>query len=175
MLGSALLISLPSAAWAGSKSGFYVGGSVGSATQDFESPEFSIDDDASGSKVFVGYNLGLVPLIDLAVEGSYVDFGKITSPVTGGNASSEVTGFNAFGLAGFKLGPVGFFAKLGVINWESEALFLGVKTDDSGSDAALGIGARFQIGPIAVRAEYENFDIENSETDFFSIGASWTF
>ncbi len=175
LLASAMLMSIPSVVHAGAESGFYIGGSVGSSNQDVDSSVVSIDDDASGTKIFAGYNIGLVPFLDLAVEGSYVDFGEISSPVSGGAASVDTTGFDAFGLLGFKMGPFGFFAKVGLINWESETQVVGVKTDDSGSDAAYGIGVRFQLGSIAVRAEYEVFDIDKLDTDFASVGASWTF
>jgi outer membrane immunogenic protein len=175
LLASAMLVSIPSVVHAGAESGFYIGGSVGSANQDVDSDEVSIDDDASGGKIFAGYNIGLIPFLDLAVETSYVDFGEISSPVTGGAASVNTTGLSAFGLLGFKLGPLGFFAKTGLINWESETRVVGVKTDNSGSDAAYGIGTRFQLGSIAVRAEYEVFDIDKADIDFFTVGASWTF
>lgn len=177
--GSVLLLSLSSIAVAGSDSGFYLGGSVGTADHDASfrdgDTDINFDDDDAGYKIFAGYNFGLVPFIDLAVEGSYVDFGEAGSEILGGNANVSVTGWDAFGLAGIKLGTLGLFAKAGAIAWDSETEVLANKLDDSGSDPAYGIGARFQIGSLAVRAEYEVFDVDVADIGYFSVGAAWTF
>ena len=69
----AVLLFLSSLAWAGSESGLYLGGSLGSADLDVSSPTVNFNDDDTGYKIFAGYNFGLIPLIDLAIEGSYVD------------------------------------------------------------------------------------------------------
>lgn len=152
---------------AGSESGLYLGGSLGTVSQDVSTADVSFDDDDTGYKIFAGYNLGLIPLIDLAIEGSYVDFGKVTSS----GFDFETTAWSAFGLAGFKLGPIGLFGKLGMFMWDSESS----GGDDSGSDPAYGVGARLQLGSIALRAEYELFDTDTVDIDFFSVGAAWTF
>jgi hypothetical protein len=47
--------------------------------------------------------------------------------------------------------------------------------DDSGSDPAYGAGVRFQLGSLALRAEYEVFDIDVAEIEYVSVGAAWTF
>ncbi len=163
---------------AGSESGLYLGGSLGWASLDFsfdsDGVNVDFDDDDTGFKIFAGYNLGLVPFVDLAIEGSYVDFGE-ASHATIGNADVGVTGWDAFGLAGFKLGPIGLFGKVGMIAWDSSSNAVQTALDDSGSDPAYGIGARFQIGSIAVRAEYELFDIDTVDISYFSVGGSWTF
>ena len=182
---SLLLLSLSSLTWAGAESGLYLGGSLGSANLDgsFRSayenksdvPDVNFKDDDSGYKIFAGYNFGIVPLIDLAIEGSYIDFGEGASAIQDGNATVGVKGWDAFGLAGIKLGPIGVFAKAGAIAWDSESQILSNKQDDSGSDPAYGAGVRFQIGSLAVRAEYELFDIDESEIEYVSVGAAWTF
>jgi len=176
---SVLLFSLSTSTFAGADSGFYFGGSVGNADHDtsFRDGTTDVDfsDDDAGYKIFAGYNFGLVPFIDLAVEGSYVDFGEAGSDILGGNANVSVTGWDAFGLAGIKLGTLGLFAKAGAIAWDSESEILTNKVDDSGSDPAYGIGARIQLGSLAVRAEYEVFDVDVADIGYLSIGAAWTF
>jgi hypothetical protein len=164
---AAALLSLSSFAWAGSESGFYLGGSLGSADTDISSSTVNFSDDDTGYKIFGGYNFGLVPFIDLAVEGSYIDFGEISN--------AGITGLDAFGLAGFKLGPIGLFAKAGVITWDSDFDNIAAALDDSGTDPAYGIGVRFQIGSVAIRGEYELFDVGDADIDYLSVGVAWTF
>ena len=176
---SLLFLSLSTPLWAGADTGFYLGGALGSADLDGNirdrKTDININDDDSGYKIFAGYNFGVVPMIDLAVEGSYVDFGEGASEIQGGNATVGVKGWDAFGLAGIKLGPIGVFAKAGVIAWDSESKIPTHTQDNSGSDPAYGAGVRFQLGSLALRAEYEVFDIEAAEVEYASVGAAWTF
>ena len=168
------LLSIPSLATAGAKSGPYLGASLGQSSLDISKSTVSFDDNDLGYKIFAGYNLGLVPLVDLAVEGSYVDFGDASSSKILGE-DVGITGWDAFGLAGFKLGPIGLFAKVGYIFWNSKSDAIQRFLDDSGGDMAYGIGARFQIGPISLRAEYELFDIDIADVSYLSAGVAWTF
>jgi outer membrane immunogenic protein len=163
-----LSLGMPAAVYAGADSGFYLGAGVGDATVKDSDANFDASD--SAYKVFGGYNIGYIPLVDFAVEASYIDFG---SPSTSAG-SIDVTGVDAFGLAGLSFGPFGIFAKAGVINWDSDATFGTLSSSDSGSDPAYGVGARFAIGPFSVRAEYEYFDVQ-SGIDMVSVSGVFTF
>ena len=168
------LLAIPGLAMAGAKSGPYLGASLGQASLDFSKGIVDFDDDDTAYKIFAGYNFGVIPLVDLAVEGSYVDFGE-ASDISILGEDVGVTGWDAFGLAGVKLGPIGLFAKVGMIYWDSKSDVIQDILDDSGTDPAYGIGARFQIGPISVRAEYELFKIDIVDIGYYSVGAAWTF
>ena len=159
---SGLLLASPAAVFAGADSGFYIGAGVGDAG--FEVEDSNFDDSDTAYKVFGGYNIGFIPLVDFAVEASYVDFG---SPSAGVDSSS----LNAFGLAGLSFGPFGIFAKAGVSNWDTEA----GSVSDSGTDPAYGLGARFAIGSFAVRAEYEVYDFDKADVDMVSVSGVFTF
>ena len=174
---SAALLALPGLAMAGSDSGFYVGGSVGQASVgDIEDPtgggDISFDGDDTGYKLFVGYNFGVIPLLDLGIEGGYIDLGN---PDDGG-LEVKADGYTLAGLVGGRIGPVGLFAKLGMINWDAD-LSDGIDSaGDDGTDPLYGIGARLNFGSLEVRAEYEYFDIDTaSDVDFLSLGAAWNF
>jgi len=163
-----LMMAMPAAAIAGADSGFYIGGSVGDAS--VESGSF--DESDSAYKVIGGFNFGIIPLVDVAVEAAYVDFGSPSN----NNANIEVTGLEAFGVGGLSFGPFGIFAKAGFINWDVESTVSTVKTSDSGTDPAYGIGARFALGPVSLRAEYELFDVsDNIDIEMMSVGATYTF
>jgi hypothetical protein len=169
---SLALLSITGVANAGNKTGPYIGGSLGYATTDVSNGSYNFDDDNLGFKIFGGYNFGIIPLLDLAVEGSYVDFGQASSSGII-NQEVDVTGWDLFGLAALNLGPIGVFGKVGQIWWNRDSNINVL--DDSGNDMAYGVGARFQIGSFGIRAEYEYFDLDSSDIGMFSAGVSWTF
>jgi hypothetical protein len=169
-------VSLPTYA----DSGFYVGGSVGRSflegdIQDPDSGSIDFDDGASAWKGFAGFNIDAF-VIDLAIEGGYVDFGAPSDRVAGNDVEFDLTGWDLFGLAGLELGPVGVFAKAGVIDWSADLSLNGTRLgSDSGTDPAYGIGARFSLFSAEVRAEYEYFDVEDTDVSLVSVGVVWTF
>ncbi|MBW4934954.1 outer membrane beta-barrel protein [Marinobacter sp. F4206] len=176
------LFAVSGTTFAGSDSGLYLGASVGQAKIDFrdnrslDDVDFDVDfdDDDTGYKIFGGYNFGLIPLVDLAVEGAYVDFGSFNGSIgTLTDAGLDINGWTGAGLAGIKLGPIGLFAKAGVIAWDSD--FKGVNFDDDGTDPLYGIGARFNLFSFQLRAEYERYDLDDFDIDYFSVGAAYTF
>ncbi len=157
--------TLSTSVLAGGESGLYIGGSVGTT----EVSEEGLDDSATGYKVFGGYNFGMVPLVNLAAEINYIDFGSFDSDI--GDVSVDVTAWTLSGLLGVDLGPVGLFAKAGYFAWDSD---VGSASED-GNDPAYGVGAKFQIGSFAVRAEYEIYEADEVDIDFYSVGAAYTF
>ncbi len=169
-----VFLSISNLAIAGKDSGLYIGGSLGRTSLDFAVDEWNFDDSDMGYKIFAGYNFGLVPMFDFALEGSYVDFGEASTNIVEG-LDVGVTAWDVFGLACYNIGPIGIFGKVGHVWWESDSSILPDILDESSSDMAYGIGARFQFGSLAVRAEYELFDIDMADVDYFSVGISWTF
>lgn len=177
-LAAAILVSglLPTAAaLAGGESGFYIGGGVGQSTIEADGATpggGDFDGDDTAWKAIIGYNFGALPLIDLAVEGSYVDLG---APDDGG-AEVELTGWDAFGLVGVNLGPVGVFAKAGMFMWDSDLEAGGLSDSNSDTDAAYGVGARVQILSITGRVELEYFDVGDVDDVYLvSVSALYSF
>jgi hypothetical protein len=161
-------------AFAGADSGFYLGAGVGQASVgDINiGGGDTFDGDDTAYKAIVGFNFGWIPLIDLAVEGSYIDFGK---PDDGG-IEVDADALAAFGVVGANLGPIGFFGKVGAINWDAKVSGDGGSADDDGTDPAYGIGARFALGSFQIRAEYELFDIDAADdVDLLSASLLYTF
>lgn len=175
--------SMSGFALAGSDSGLYVGGSVGTAEVDYsdDDPDFGnlddidFNDDDNAYKVFAGYNFGLVPLLNLAVEASYINFGKYEDEIESVKSKVELDAVTLSGLVGFNLGPIGLFGKAGFVNWDGDFKSALGNASESGTDPAYGVGAKVQLGSFAVRAEYEMFDLDNFDVDYYSIGASYTF
>jgi hypothetical protein len=161
-------------------SGFYLGGSVGQAGVQINDGDpvqpIVFDENDFAWKAFGGYNFD-VTVVNLAVEGGYVNFGSPSMSALGSQLEVDIDGFDVFGVLGFNLGPIGVFAKAGMISWDAEISVDGVSAgSDDGSDPAYGIGAKFNLGSLNVRAEYEMFDVEDAEdVTMLSVGLVWIF
>lgn len=165
MIAASLILS--QSAYAGAASGIYFGGGLGDTNivgpQDLGALEF----DSTGYKLVLGYNFGVIPLIDLGVEGAYVNLGEESSK----SANFEQTSWNGFGLAGLSFGPIGLFAKLGMAAWDAKTRVGGVNFNESGTDPVYGIGARLTLGSFTARIEYEDYD-QNDFDDVSMVSAS---
>jgi hypothetical protein len=162
-----------------SKADAYIGVGIGQAGIEIEDASFpgtTFDEDDFGWKAFLGYEFGL-PLLSLGIEGGYVDLGNPSGDVLLSQVEFDADGLAAFGTLGFDIGPLGVFAKYGVISWDASLTIDGVDAgSDDGSDPAYGVGAEIGLWNIDIRAEYEVFDIEDSEDiSMVSLGLVWTF
>lgn len=181
LLPAIACLTLPSLAFAGSESGFYIGGSLTQTSIDYDQSytvdfdDVSFEDEDNGYKIFGGYNFGLLPLLDIAVELGYVDFGSYEAKVADVTSSQELSALTGSALIGTTLGPVGLFAKAGLVDWSADYRSDVLNDKDSGTDPAYGIGAKVQLGSVAVRAEYEMFDLNTIDIDMISVGLSYTF
>jgi hypothetical protein len=169
------------------ETGIYAGLSVGESKTDFSD---NIDDFFDGKdtafKIYGGYRI----LDWFGVEASYVDLGEITQR---GNQPGftqfrlEEAGFGAFGVFYWNLAPVDLFAKGGLIVSQLHArgtsssgpFFFTFDETDNSTDLAFGVGGQVRFGKLAVRLEYEHFDLDAGSgfdaPDFISLGATWTF
>lgn len=174
------MLVMPLTVWAGGQSGFYVGAGGGQSSMEADatnpSGSFNFDDSATGYKVIVGYNFGIIPLLDLGVEGSYVDFGKISGTSALGSSEAKAKGYDAFAVGALTFGPFAVFAKAGAIQWDTDVTLGGTVSSDSGTDAAYGVGVRFQLSSFSLRAEYEVFDVSSlKDLSMASVSVLYTF
>ena len=175
-----VFLSISSSAFAGKDSGLYIGGSLGYSSLDlaisaYEEEGVNFDDDDMGWKIYAGYNFGLIPALDLAVEGSYVDLGEASLSYLDESVGLGVTAYDLFGVACFNVGPVGIFGKVGNVWWDGKVSSPMGTYSDSSNDMAYGVGLKVQFGSLAVRAEYERFEVDVADVDFVSAGVTWTF
>jgi outer membrane immunogenic protein len=161
----------------------YIGGSVGDATIEVDVPDagnidnvFEFDESDFAWKAFGGFDFDLT-VLDLSIEGGYVDLGSPSGPVEDTEIGLDVTGWDVFGLVGIELGPIGVFGKAGVISWDADTTIDAIETGgDDGTDPAYGIGARFKFETLEIRGEYEYFDIDSAQDVYMlSAGAVWRF
>ena len=171
LLAGAVFFPLPGINADAAESGFFVGGSVGTAAVEanvndgitLPDPAPVFDENDFGWKLLAGYEFAMSDTFALGVEGGYVDLGNPSSDVLTVPVSLDPTGLTLFATAGVDIGPVGLFAKYGFVDWEVEGSIGGIDFDDDGSDPAYGIGVRFNLGSIEIRGEYEIFDISDVE------------
>lgn len=150
--------------------GIYLGGSIGQAKVEVDDGLAQIDGDDTGFKFIVGVR----PLDWLAVEASYVDFGKVDD----GSLSAEGDGISAFVLGLMPIGPVDVFAKGGLFKFDTSVERDGVGDvfSEDGTDLAYGVGVQFRLLSISVRAEYEVFDVDRvDDLNMLSLGVTYTF
>jgi OOP family OmpA-OmpF porin len=145
----------------------YVGGSYGNTKIESDSTSFDFDANDPGWKVFAGFRF----LKFFGVEGGYVDFGSPTDS----NTTIDASGWDAFGVGALPLGPIDLFAKVGAIRWSTDVDIPGKTISDDGTDAAYGVGVLFHISHIGIRAEYEQFKLQDSDIYSVSVGAEWRF
>jgi OOP family OmpA-OmpF porin len=190
-------------------SNWYAVLSIGQSTYDADKSDFDdaaadaglgissskLDDNDTGYKVQAGYKFNE----NFAVEGGYVDLGRLTlsadlapeAPITSGHVGADVKayGFNVEAVGILPLGS-GFsvFAKAGAIlaitDSDVSAVASGqgvsASVDDDNSDTSFkptaGVGAAFDLNEtLSVRLEYERFfdlkvDSDGFDADLASIG-----
>lgn len=172
---AAALVTLlfPAPLLAGTDSGLYAGFGLGRASVELDPVDgFGFDDEDAAWKLIGGYNFGWIPLVDLAAEASYVDFG---TPDDDG-VEVDAKGVSVVGLAGVNFGLLGAFAKLGGIAWDADFDGPSGSSGDDGFDPAWGLGVRANLFSFQLRAEYEYFDIDASdEVSLISASFIYTF
>lgn len=184
LMAIAALLAVGASAQA-ADNGFYLGGALSRSTLDTDNDffGFSFEEDDTAWKAIAGFR----PIDPFGIELNYVNFGEMSTsdfPSAGGdgNASYEATALDAFAV-GYIGGPfIEVFGKFGVVRWDAEAILRGdvtlpeIRADDSGTDMAWGGGLQLSSGSLALRLEYEKFELaQDDEIDMWSLGATWTF
>ncbi len=146
---------------------FFVGASIGNATLEADTPDINFDGSDTSFKAYGGYRF----LRFFGIEGGYADLG---APEDAG-VKIEATGWDAFAVGVLPLGPIELFAKVGVVSWDLESNGPG-SVSDGGEDAAYGVGLAFSLKKIAIRAEFEKFDVGAVDNLYLaSVGVEWRF
>ena len=206
----ALVGALPVSPVATADSGWYIGVSAGHAESDYGESDLrkdlvargygenftsaNVDNEETGWKLFGGYQF--TP--NWAVEGAYVDLGKIKSTVESTIDSAEIPqlvedatkdhGYMGQGVAlsGVSLWPVhrqwSLFGKLGLFRWDADIevkdVGSGVRVSrtENGIDAMGGVGVKFlPTSHWEVRGEWERYQVDSDWVEFLTVGAAYRF
>jgi Outer membrane protein beta-barrel domain len=125
---------------------------------------------------------GFRPPGPFAIEANYLDLGSQTQQFSGlGRTHTDAKAFAAYAV-GFLPIPVPMldvYGKLGAARWQLDGhstnpdLFA---ISDRGTNFAWGAGSQAHFGRIAVRLEYEQFDMRNTDgVRIYTLGATYTF
>lgn len=156
--------------------GLYLGAGVGQSTVRDDTSSGSFDSTATGYKAFAGYRFNKIPIVDLAAEAGYVDFGKPSQTLGTQNADFKLHGGYLAGLLIFPLGPLDLYGKGGALSWKLESNVGGTTGSRSGTDAFYGAGVGFYLWKIGIRAEYERYQIkEVDRVQMLSVSALFQF
>ena len=158
--------------------GPYLGAGIGVASfKDSLDSGGTFDQDDASYRVFAGWRFDLIPLIDVAVEAAYTDFGKPSQPTGAGQqAQYKLRGPSVAGLLIFPLGPLDLYGKAGMIDARLERTENGATTSHSGTSAFYGGGIGFYIWKLGIRAEYERYQVkEVDRVQMFSLNALFQF
>jgi OOP family OmpA-OmpF porin len=161
------------AAHAEEQSGFYLGGSIGQATN--EAGEFKGSDFAF--KLGGGYAFNRY----FGIEVAYIDAGTQDDTIGLVEVENESGGVLASALLRLPLGETfAVFGKVGYAFYDSDATFrlgnLSERESNSDEDLAYGIGMELAIsGGLKFRAEYEAVDVSEGDFQIVSAGAVYQF
>ena len=158
--------------------GPYLGGGIGKATfRDNLDTGGTFDTDDATYRVFAGWRFDLIPLIDVAVEAAYTDFGKPSQNVPpSGDARFRLHGASVAGLLIFPLGPLDLYGKAGMIESRLERTVAGTSATSSGTSGFYGAGIGFYLWKIGIRAEYERYQVKDVDrVQMLSVNALFQF
>ena len=141
--------------------GLYLGAGIGLATVKDQVNTETLDSEDAAFKGFVGWRFDNIPLVDLAIEAAYTDFGRPSQVIAGQNVQFKLTGTSLAGLLIFPLGPVDLYAKGGALSWRSESSNGTSTTSQSGTDPFYGAGIGFYLWKVGFRVEYERYQIKD--------------
>ena len=155
--------------------GLYIGAGIGKAGIKDNINTDTFDSDDAAYKAFIGWRFK-VPIVDLAIEGAYTDFGKPSQTLGSQRVEAKLHGPSVAGLVILPLGPFDLYGKGGAINWSADTTIGGSTTSRSGTDAFYGVGVGLYLWEIGLRAEYERFQIKDVDrVDLFSLSALFQF
>jgi len=154
-------------------SGFYVGGSVGSAslTDDFDG--FDIDDDSTSFRLTAGWQINDF----FSLEGGYHNFGELEQSFdVGGNPIDIRLKADGFTLGATGSVPLGqsfaLFGRAGAFFWDGDAEINNIsQARPEDTNLYFGGGAKVAISDrLALVGDWTRYELEDTESDVISLG-----
>lgn len=147
----------------------------------------TMDNTDTGWKLFGGYRFNPY----LALEGGYVDLGKVKSEIRADVLSPQalvddvsrvhpfsIKGAGLWGVASYPIGDFSVFGKVGVVRWTAKASARVIPAgtpsasiDDKGTGAAYGLGLGYDVPNTrwSVRGEWEKFNTRRNDPELISL------
>jgi hypothetical protein len=151
---------------AAADNGFYLGAGITKSEFDVDSASDSLDD--SSFKLIAGFR----PLDWLAIEANYIDLGSDSGD--GASLEAKATTLSALAIAEFAV--IDVYARAGMANWKLDASLDGFgSASDDGWEPTFGVGIGAHFGSLGVRAEYEQFSVDDYDFDVNTISLSFIY
>ncbi len=155
----AVLLPVPFAAYA-DRPGVYLGASGGG----YRINESDLHDNDNLVKGFVGGQINEW----FGIEGQWTDFNRLDNG--GSRFDADGKGLAAV----FSFGPL--FLKGGEFSWDSDSVIGGTVSDKDGNDPFWGAGLKLDFNRnLALRLEYERYDVSNVKLDAATAGLQFKF
>ena len=163
---------------ASADSGFYIGGSVGSATLEEDFDGSNLDADNTAYRLVAGWQLNSL----LSLEAGYKNFGSFDDSVTVGgepvDLSIEADGWMLGGTASLPLGPaLSLYGRAGAFVWDADAEVNSIiegRADDT--NPYYGGGAKVAIGErLDLIGDWTRYELDDTESDVISLGFTLRF
>jgi hypothetical protein len=137
--------------------GLYLGGSIGQSTleDDLSTTLDSFNEKDTSYRVFGGYRLGILPLLDLALETGYRDLGNPEEKIDGQTFKVDLTGYDLSALVILPVGPIDFYLKAGELWFSIDKSYANIDKSDDDFGAIFGAGIGARLWKLGLRAEYE--------------------
>ena len=152
---------------AAADNGIYIG--AGLTKSELDAGDFGSDSlDDNSFKLIVGFR----PLDWLAVEANYIDIGSASDA----GFSLDATAITVSALAIAEFSVIDLYARAGMANWKLDASVSGIgNTSDDGWEPTFGVGIGAHFGSLGVRAEYEQFSMDDYDLDVNTVSLSFTY
>lgn len=161
--GYLALVAATCLVFTGVQAGGYVGAAAGQGTTEISDPTGGSAFDSSGTsyKLHGGYRV----MKFFGVEADYRSFGAPTEMIGGTEYEVDTTAFDLFAVGVIPVASAfELFGKAGYSAWDADFNIAGVTAgNDDGGDLAYGLGAAYKMGRFALRVEWEQFEIENTD------------
>lgn len=176
MLAAAALFLLPLAAHA--ESGFYLSGSIGSASLEEDFDGFEVNDDVESYRLLAGWQLSDA----LGIEAGYLDFGTFEERIDFGG-STALTELSADGwtLGATLAAPLSeqfsVFGRAGIFVWDADVDVDGIREAvDDDSNPYYGAGAKFEFSPnLSLLGDWTRYELDDVDSDVISLGFEYRF
>ena len=158
--------------------GFYVGGSVGSASLSEDFDGFNVDSDSTAFRLVAGWQINDY----LSVEGGYQNFGAFeqTFTVNGEpvDVSLDADGFMLGGTGSFPLSDrFALYGRVGAFFWDGDAEINNVsQARPEDTNLYLGAGVSFALtGQLKLIVDWTRYNLEDTESNVISLGLTYGF
>lgn len=159
-------------------SGFYFGGSVGSATLTEDFDGLGIDSDSTPFRLTAGWQVNDF----FSLEGGYHNFGRFEERFETGNGPIDIRlkadGFTLGATGSIPLGDtVGLFGRAGAFFWDGDAEINDVtQARPEDSNLYLGGGATVAMTDrLKLVGDWTRYQLEDTESDVISLGFTYRF